>query len=219
MKKATVLLALFCVPFLGQGQIKFGVQGGFSYSRTQLNNSYKNLELSHLLGPMAGIMFGMNIDDKHFSIMQEFNYVHKGARMSATDISTNTSIPVKGKHVAQFLEMPLNLLYYLNAGNGHFFVGGGPYAAIGINGKNSVRYEMVNAPEVEDTKVGFGKNIDELKKWDFGVHGLIGYKLGYGSYVKAFYSHGISNLSNAGGINYYNRYFGISFGYFFNSGR
>jgi hypothetical protein len=219
MRKTLMLLAIASLPFLATSQVKFGVQGGFTYSRADMHYLKLDLDLSYKLGPMAGAMIGINLGDKNFSLMQEFNYVFKGAKISGTDNTTGTPVSISGKHTTQYLELPLNLLYYLDAGNGHFFFGGGPYAAMGLNGKNSITYQINNTPEVEDTDVTFGKGPDQFKKWDFGVQGLIGYKLGYGSYIKAYYSHGFSNLANITDISYYNRYFGLSFGYFFGSGK
>jgi hypothetical protein len=219
MRKTLVLLALAGLPFLAKSQVKFGVQGGFTYSRADMQYSKLDLDLSYKLGPMAGAMIGINLGESNFSLMQEFNYVFKGAKISGTDNTTGTPISISGKHTTQYLELPLNILYYLDAGNGHFFFGGGPYAAMGLNGKNSITYEVNNTPEVEDTDVVFGKGPDQFKKWDFGFQALIGYKLGYGSYLKAYYSHGLSNLANITDISYSNRYFGLSFGYFFGSGK
>ena len=219
MRKTILLLALAAAPFLAISQVKFGVQGGFTFSRPDMQFKFLNLNTSHKLGPMAGAMVGINLGESNFSLMQEFNYVFKGAKISGTDNTTGTPISISGKQTTRYIEFPLNVLYYLDAGNGHFFFGGGPYAAIGLNGKNSITYQMSNAPEVEETDITFGTGPSQFKKWDFGFQGLIGYKLGYGSYVKAYYSHGVSNLGNISDVNYFNRYFGLSFGYFFGSGK
>jgi hypothetical protein len=220
MKKPLYLILLMVLPFFSQSQVRIGVQGGFTFARAEMAGyAFQDLQASYKLGPMAGVMVGMNLGESNFSLMQEFNFVFKGAKIRATDLSGNAPVTVTGKHTTQYLEMPLNLLYYLNAGNGHFFFGAGPYAAMGIGGSNKYTYTLEGAAEAEDSDVKFGKGMDQLRKWDFGLQGLIGYKLGYGSYVKAFYIHGLSDLSNSGAYIYQNRYFGLSFGYFFGSGR
>jgi hypothetical protein len=220
MKKQCYLLLLMAMPFFAQSQVRIGVQGGFTFARTEMAGyAFQDLQASYKLGPMAGVMVGLNLGESNFSLMQEFNFVIKGANIHATDLSANSPVTVTGKHTTQYLEMPLNLLYYLNAGNGHFFFGAGPYTAMGIGGSNKYRYDLEGAAEAEDSDVNFGKDMDELRKWDFGLQGLIGYKLGYGSYVKAFYTHGLTDISNSGAFTYHNRYFGLSFGYFFGSGK
>ena len=219
MKKLLYLLGIILLPFCAFSQVKFGVQGGFALSKTDMNNLLNDVKIDYKLGPLAGVMVGMNLGESNFSLMQEINYVFKGAKISGTDNSQGTPIPVNGSHTTRYIEFPFNILYYLPSGNGHFFFGGGPYAAIGVGGKNKLTYELATAPEVEDISVEFGSETDQLKKFDYGVHGLIGYKLGYGSYIKAFYSHGLANLSNIESLEYANRYFGLSFGYFFGSGR
>jgi hypothetical protein len=219
MRKTLLLLMLAACTGAAQSQVKFGVQGGFTFSRTQMDNYFSDLRLDYLIGPSVGLMAGINLGESNFSLMQEINYTFKGASIEGTDNSTGTPVKVEGKHSTRYLELPLNLLYYLDAGNGHFFFGAGPYAAMGLSGKNKFTYAMSAAPEVENSTVEFGGEPDMLKQWDFGVQGLVGYKLGYGSYVKAYYSQGLSNLSNLDGFNYTNRYFGLSFGYFFGSGK
>lgn len=219
MKKTIAILAIAGLPLLASAQVKFGVQGGFTLSRPEMSYTDLDLKITHKLGPMFGAMVGVNLGESDFSLLQEFNYVHKGAKIEGTDWSTGSPIGISGKQTTRYIEMPLNILYYFRVGNGHFFLGGGPYAAVGLNGQNSITYQMANAPEVEEQDITFGKGPDEFKKWDFGAQALIGYKLGYGSYVKAYYSHGLSNLGNISDVNYHNRYFGLSFGYFFGSGR
>lgn len=219
MKKSLYLLGIILLPFCAISQVKFGVQGGFALSKTDMNNLLNDVKIDYKLGPLAGVMVGMNLGESNFSIMQEMNYVFKGAKISGTDNSQGTPVQVNGSHTTRYIEFPLNILYYLPTGNGHFFFGGGPYAAMGVGGKNKLTYQITPAPEVEDISIEFGSGTDQLKKFDYGVHGLIGYKLGYGSYLKAFYSHGLANLSNIESLEYANRYFGLSFGYFFGSGR
>lgn len=219
MTKTRLLLLIILLPLCAISQVKIGVQGGFSLSKTEMNTNFSDLKLNYLLGPMAGIMLGMNLGESNFSLMQEINYVFKGAKINGTDNSQGIAVPVNGRHTTRYIEFPLNLLYYLNAGNGHFFIGGGPYAAMGIGGKNKLTYQLETAPEVEDVTVEFGTENNQIKGFDYGVQGQVGYKLGYGSYLRAFYSYGLANLSNIEGNNYSNRYFGLSFGYFFGSGK
>jgi len=219
MTKTRLLLIIILLPICAIGQVKIGVQGGFSLSKTEMNTNFSDLKLNYILGPLAGVMAGINLGESNFSLMQEINYVFKGAKISGTDNSQGIAVPVNGSHSTRYIEFPLNILYYLNAGNGHFFIGGGPYAAIGIGGKNKLTYQLAPAPEVEDVSVEFGSELNQLKSFDYGVQGQFGYKLGYGSYVRAFYSHGLANLSNIEGNTYLNRYFGLSFGYFFGSGK
>ncbi len=219
IKNRLLLLIIILLPICTIGQVKFGVQGGFSLSKTEMNTSFSDLTLNYKLGPLVGVMVGMNLGETNLSLMQEINYVFKGAKISGRDDSQGTAVQVSGSHTTRYMEFPLNILYYLPAGNGHFFFGGGPYAALGIGGKNKFTYELATAPEVEDVSVEFGSGSNQIKGFDYGVQGQLGYKLGYGSYVRAFYSHGLANLSNLDGYTYSNRYFGLSFGYFFGSGK
>ena len=168
------------------------------------------------LGPNAGIMVGMDLGESKLSLLQEFSYSTKGLLYNGLQDQAQIAVGVNGNVYINYLEMPLNLLYYSGLGKGHFFFGGGPYVAVGLNGMKKVIY---NEKEVEELDIVFGKEPATIKKTDYGVQGLIGYKLGYGSYIKLFYSHGLANLSNVPQESISNRNFGVSFGYFFGSGR
>lgn len=220
MKKKVYLFSLILLPvFALAQQVKFGVQGGFSLARTQSNSNIKFISQDYRLGPIVGGMAGLNLGINKLSIMAELNYVAKGFKFTGTDQSSAIPVSVKGTHTTHYVEMPFSLLFYFNLGNGHFFVGGGPYAAMGIKAKNKITYQVDPSPEVEETSIKFGNDVNDIKRFDYGVHGSLGYKLGYGSYLKASYSYGLANLSNIPETKYSNKYFGLTFGYFFNSGR
>ena len=197
-------------------QFKFGVQGGINVSKMQYSMEMISRTDNFRLGPNAGIMFGMDLGESKLSILQEFSYSTKGLLYTGLQDQSQTATAVNGNVYINYLEMPLNLLYYSGIGKGHFFFGGGPYLAVGLNGMTKVIY---NQKEVEELDIVFGKEPGTIKKTDYGVQGLIGYKLGYGSYIKLFYSHGMANLSNVPSESIRNRNFGVSFGYFFGSGR
>jgi hypothetical protein len=218
-QKSICLWAIFLLPCLAFSQVKIGVQGGFILSKTEISNGMADLKAAYKLGPMVGLMAGLNLGSSDFSLMQEFNYVFKGAKLSGTDNSLGSPVAVNGSQTTRYAEFPFNVLYYIQAGNGHFFIGGGPYGAIGLNGNNKITYELSPSPEVEEVDVEFGNEPSQIKRFDYGLQGLLGYKLGYGSYLKAYYSHGLAELSNIEGYHYANRYFGLSFGYFFGTGK
>jgi hypothetical protein len=213
-----LILSLLCFGLIStaEAQFKFGVQGGLNVSKMQYSIEMISRTDNFRLGPNAGIMFGMDLGESKLSILQEFSYSTKGFLYNGLQDFSQTATAVNGNVYISYLEMPLNLLYYSSIGKGNFFFGGGPYVAVGLNGKTKVIY---NEKEVEELDILFGKEPGTIKKTDYGVQGLIGYKLGYGSYIKLFYSHGMANLSNVPVESIKNRNFGVSFGYFFGSGR
>jgi hypothetical protein len=219
MKKLIYLIIISLLPIFASSQVKFGLQGGITLSRTEMTNDFSSLKLGYKPGPLFGAMVGINLGESSFSVMQELNYVSKGAQVSGTDLYGGNTVTVEGTQTTNYIELPLNILYYVPLGAGHVFIGTGPYGAVGLKGKNKLTYHLYRITEVEETNIAFGSQTEQLKPLDYGIHGLIGYKLRYGSYLKAYYSHGLSDLSNNSAYTYKNRYFGVSFGYFFGSGR
>ena len=95
MRKTILLLAVACLPIFANSQVKFGVQGGFTFSRAEMSYKFLELQPGYLLGPMAGAMIGVNLGDGNFSLMQEFNYVSKGAKIEGTDKTTGTPVSIR----------------------------------------------------------------------------------------------------------------------------
>ncbi len=215
MKNLLLILSI-CFMSTASAQFKFGVQGGVNISKMQYSLQMISRTDNYRLGPTLGVMFGMDMGESKLSLLQEFSYSTKGFLYKGLQDQSQTAMGVSGNVYINYLEMPLNLLYYSGLGKGHFFFGGGPYLAVALNGKSKVIY---NEKEVEELDILFGSEPATIKKTDYGVQGLIGYKLGYGSYVKLFYAHGLANLSNIPSETISNRNFGVSFGYFFGSGR
>jgi hypothetical protein len=213
-----IYLSVLCLSlvFSAKSQFKFGVQGGFNASKIQATSNMISRTENYRLGPVIGIMFGMDLGESKFSVLQEFSYITKGLLYNGLQDQSGIAVSVVGNTFLNYVEMPLNLLYYSGIGKDHFFFGGGPYVAIGLNGRSK---EIYDNKEVAETDLVFGNEAGNIKKTDFGVQGLVGYKLGYGSYIKLFYSYGLSNLSNIPQESIRNRNLGVCFGYFFGSGR
>ncbi len=216
MKNIFIFFLCFCLAGSANAQFKFGVQGGMNISKMQYSMPMISRTDNFRLGPNLGVMFGIDLGDSPLSLLQEINYSTKGFLYTGLQDQYQVATGVDGNVFINYLEMPLNLLYYSGLGKGHFFFGGGPYVAVGLSGKSKV---IFSEKEVEELDIVFGNEPGALKKTDYGVQGLIGYKLGYGSSIKLFYSHGIANLSNVPSETISNRNFGVSFGYFFGSGR
>ncbi len=219
MKKLFFLLTLALLFHPAQSQFKVGVHGGLVVSKALVKNASNQITGDYKLGPMAGLVFGLELGDSQFSLLSELNFFSKGLRFVGRQDFLGQQFATKGKSYIYYIEVPVQLLYYSDLGDGHFFFGAGPYTAAGIQGLTRTTFTINGESAVEDKKTEFGSGYEQIKRFDYGVNGLIGYKLGYGSYLKLYYSHGLVNLSNAEESEYYNRCAGITFGYFFGSGR
>ena len=102
-----------------------------------------------------------------------------------------------------YLEMPVNMLYRPQAGNGHLLVGAGAYAAIGISGTEKTRSDN----STTSLKVKFLSDASQeptefvyYKAFDSGVNLLLGYE---------FYSNIFCQLNGQMGILKINSDYGL----------
>jgi hypothetical protein len=93
-----------------------------------------------------------------------------------------------------YIEVPVNVIFWIKAPKGEFFVGGGPYGAVGLNTHESMDNQSENIyfrlPHFD-----FSKN-NGLKRFDYGLNTLAGYKLENGLGLNVGYSYGLINISD-----------------------
>lgn len=106
-----------------------------------------------------------------------------------------------------YVEVPVNFLGRVQAGNGEVFFGGGPYLAYGVSARvTSGR----NAQHLE-----FGNDPDQLKPFDAGLGFMTGYKFFNGLVLSLSSSAGFVNIGNIEGTTFQNRVMSFSIGYEF----
>lgn len=127
-----------------------------------------------------------------------------------------------------YLEAPLNFILKTPAAPLRFFVGGGPYLAVGVAGKNKTEGKFLGAafssedkirwsdddPSTLDYEEGAGYGI--MKKFDYGLNATAGVETRF-LVISAQYGHGLAKLqsgsnSSADDKNKH-RVFGISVGF------
>jgi hypothetical protein len=102
--------------------------------------------------------------------------------------------------------VPVNLAIKLPLGNSKFFAGAGPYAAIGIAGKNKVEgkyfgvgfsskenIEFSNDDPTTSYEEGAGYGI--IKRFDYGLNGTVGIE-GKAALVSVNYGLGLAKLQS-----------------------
>jgi len=127
-----------------------------------------------------------------------------------------------------YVEVPLNLIFKTPAAPLRFFVGGGPYLAAGVAGKNKTEGKFLGAafssedkirwsdddPSTLDYEEGAGYGI--MKRFDYGLNATAGVETKF-LVISAQYGHGLAKLqsgsnSSADDKNKH-RVFGISVGF------
>lgn len=238
---SAVLLFALCTA-TATGQVRYGIVGGVQAS--DVTSAVDLTSLSPTLGTLpvpikqrVGFRAGLLADipvTSHLSVRPQLLYSVKGGNVDVgTFVSTvltkfglpASTFPIENsvsKVVINYLEIPVLVLYGFKAGPGQFVAGVGPYAAVAVGG--SVNGEPINF----DTN-GF-------RKHDLGVTASLGYELGAGLTLSAYYAHGLTNFSknstpnfaafnptnptgsvdpSAFGGTLQNRSYGLAIGYFF----
>ena len=212
MKSITTTVMLMTLLASGSvsAQTRVGISAGPAFANITAKSEGISVSSPKL---KVGFTAGLFVDallSSNFSFQPALNFVQKGAMWKDGS--------AKDKLNLNYIEMPLNFVYNTTQHDG-FFVGGGPSLGIGISGRE--KYTDKDFPEDNSNdKITFGSDEDDIKRADFGVNFLAGYKLSGGITVAANYNLGLSNIANKsddpendGTIK--NRYFSIKIGYAF----
>lgn len=117
----------------------------------------------------------------------------KGAKFAEVAIAGNTYDISQN---TMWLDVPVNFVGKFPVGGGNVFVGAGPYVGFGLSGKNKLNSHNGDGDFSSTTlnKFKFGKD-ETLKRTDFGLNFLAGFKLGNGLLINANYGLGLTNIA------------------------
>jgi len=171
--------------------IEFGLLGGINLQNLVGKNAagdplnYK-LDLDYHGGVNVNIPFALD-----FFFQPGLLYSVKGAKQDITDEIVRT---IK----LSYIEMPLNLLYKPQLGDGYILLGFGPYIAYGIAGKESTKTES----STDEIKVKFLNNAAEepttyvyYRGLDAGGNIFFGYEMSNGVFFQADAQYGALKIN------------------------
>lgn len=195
----TILTAMGLTASAQTSPVKFGVKAGATFS----NMSFSGSGVSETGKLNTSFYVGGTVDipvSDMFSVQPGLLYIGKGTKDSGdfSELGENAEGKAEATINPFYLEIPLNIVANFESGSGKFFVGAGPYYAIGVAGKVKVK-GISGSTSVEvkdDIEYGDGK---AFKRGDFGVNLLTGYQLNNGFNIHAGYGLGLSNIINADG--------------------
>lgn len=211
------------------GQVRFGLQGSGQLATIAekapqgqgLPNSTDYTK--QRFGFRAGVMADIPVSEQ-FSIRPQLLYSVKGTKVNLGDLLGGVPTGVDPKQLEltlnyNFLELPVLVMYGLDAGPGRVVLGAGPYAAY-----------LLKASSTFDGKT-LNDDLTGAKRLDYGLAASAGYELPMGVTLSAYYSLGLANLAAGSATNIpatgsvantgsaYHRAFGLTLGYFFGSGK
>jgi len=140
--------------------------------------------------------------NNHFSFQPGINFVQKGGKGESDNFTY--------EYRFNYIEVPLNFLYYFKSKSARIFVGAGPWFAAGISGEATIDDGVTKA--TGDIKFGSNSSKDDFKTFDLGANALAGVKLKNGFSISGVYSAGLHSIAFSGDkiMNYY---YGVRLGY------
>lgn len=168
----------------GTGKMSFGVLGGVNFQNFNGKDaSGDKLTNDMIVGYHAGINVQIPIAPQ-FYFQPGLLYSIKGAKNTYTVLGTSITSTTK----LSYIEMPLNLVYKAQLGNGFFMLGFGPYVGYGINGTVVTKGGSLSL----DQKVKFQNVVETsdnqtepyVKALDVGGNIFAGYEMAAGIFVQ-----------------------------------
>jgi hypothetical protein len=206
-------------------QAQFGILGGVNFQNINGKNSSGNkLENGLLTGFHAGVNINIPISPNFyfqpgllFSVKGSMNEFYNPLSKASGDYATTTRL--------SYIELPLNLLYRPQLGNGYLLLGFGPYVAYGIKGKETTQLNSVSVerPVKFENSVGLIDWISNAyyRPFDAGANILFGYEFGMGAFIQLNAQLGLLKINpeytwlSDDQTAYMNTGFGLSLGYRF----
>jgi hypothetical protein len=222
-----VAIAMLSVASL-QAQVNFGVVAGPNFQNITGKDHYGDkLENGLIVGFHAGVKANIPIATDFF-FQTGLLYSCKGSKNDFLSTATkSTASELYTTTRIGYVELPLNLLFRPEFGNGHILLGFGPYLALGITGKQV--YEVGDFSY--EQKIKFSSRITWDEYWDMdhayyrpfdaGANIFAGYELEMGLFFQLNAQMGLLRINpeieeaEDDDAAYRNTGFGISIGYNF----
>ena len=207
------------ISMAGFSQFKFGVQAIGNISSATVKSEPNMAFTKTMVGlPGAGVVAQYDASEK-ISVRSGINYLQHGVILESK-MAPTVNVQAKAENTLHYLQLPVNVVYYIPVGKVSLFAGAGGFVNYGVDGTSEqTTTEVVNGHEivtVEKLKA-FKKEDDGgagLKKFDFGAGALAGVKLSNGFFANLGYQLSLTNISQGGG-KYKNQGLLVSVGYFF----
>jgi len=194
----TLLLAALSFSTL---QAQIGVRGGVNLASVFLDSDEQGIEdikNTSILTPTVGVYFPIKITD-FFAIQPEVSFIQKGGIRTFERPDIGRSVEETTR--LNYLEIPVMAKYYIGDET-RFFVEGGPFAGIALNGRKDfiVTDPSLEQPMESSADIVFGDiDIDNItddehaKRVDYGANVGVGAIFGK-VMVNVRYGLGFNNL-------------------------
>jgi len=201
---AIVLTAGFSSAVHAQKPTAF-IKGGVNFSNISYKNDGSVDNSKMLVGFHVGLQGDLPIASV-LSIQPGLFFTTKGAKTEYGKSSDDTYY--KATTNPMYVELPVNVVFKAPVGEqSKFFVGAGPYIAVGIAGKNKIegkvlgvsfsREKSIEWSNDDPTTANFEENAGYgiMKRFDYGLNGTVGVE-GNKAIVSVNYGYGLAKLQS-----------------------
>ncbi|MEJ5056370.1 porin family protein [Sphingobacterium sp. MYb382] len=169
-----------------QAQTHWGIKSGLNLGKFTVLEDAKFHTSFHVTG-FADIALS-----EQFSFQPGLSLQGKGTRYKKI-IGKKQNYYQLSRHVLS-IELPVNMIYYISAGSGKVYVGGGPYVGMNVGGRKKLIEKMGNVTIETKESLTFTGDDRDLNLFDAGANFVLGYKLANGIMINSGYNLGLVNL-------------------------
>ncbi|MBX9785500.1 MAG: PorT family protein [Chitinophagaceae bacterium] len=208
------VLFSFAVSFISvsvSAQIQYIIGTGLNASNIRSAQIDSN---KTVLGPTFSFAAIIPVGTLQFK--PEVQYSQRGYVIKTGNVGGNINFSSKFKQVINYIEVPLEIVYPVKTGSGHFMIAAGPVIGFALSGKTTTTLTLVGNRDEKVKNIDFGSGPAQLKSLDYGGRINLMYVFNGGLLLKADYNYGFSNLSN-NNTEQYNTSIGLGIGYVFGS--
>lgn len=172
---------------------KIGIVGGANFSKPSVKNLPDGFDNKTRVGFYIGGIVDIHITD-YLSVQPGLNFSMKPGRIEFDNSSMGNGSSTINPF---YIELPVNIVGKYKLGSGTLFANAGPYVAYGVAGKvkNETTYIGIKLEDNRNIKWGSDEMEDDIKPFDFGVNGGLGYQLKNGLFFNIGYQRGLTNMS------------------------
>jgi Outer membrane protein beta-barrel domain len=208
MKKKLIYLIVTCFfvnASMAQESAVF-IKGGFNLANVSVKNDGSVDEAKALPSFHVGLQGDLPVIKNLLSIQPGLFFTGKGAK---TEFGSTTSANYyRATSNPLYIEVPVNVVAKLPLGDkaSKFFVGAGPYVAMGVAGKNKAEGKIFNVAFSREQNIKFsnddpttsgeeGAGFNIIRRFDYGLNGTIGFE-GKSAIFSVNYGLGLAKLQS-----------------------
>ena len=194
----------------GSCQSVFRLQGGVNFANVSVTGSGRLNDARRLTSWQAGVLADLHLGSIIY-FQTGLLYTGKGSKLQSGD--GNSLNYYKAASNPRYLELPLTILIKTPlGGQNNFFVGAGPYTAIGVSGKNRVEGRVNAIYFTSEKNIQFSNDdptilsyqesagFNSIRRFDYGLNGTVGIE-GKSLVLGVNYGMGLSKLQSGGNSN------------------